>query len=60
MLVNINSAFKAPVAYYLTNSLSGEKKCILLKDLLIELHNNSINVVSLSTEMSPIKSHVKS
>jgi len=48
MLLNINGAFKAPVAYYLTNSLSGEEKCILLKDLLIELHNNSINIVSIT------------
>jgi len=48
MLVNINGGFKTPVAYYLSNSLTGDEKCVLLKVLLIELHNNNINVVSVT------------
>jgi len=48
MLVNINGSFKTPVAYYLSNSLSGQEKCILLKDLLTELSKSSIKVVSVT------------
>ena len=46
MVVNINGGFKTPVAYYLVNSLSGESKSVLLRDLLIVLHERGINVVS--------------
>lgn len=46
MLVNINGGFKTPVAYYFTNSVSGEGKSILLRDLLIILHKKQIDVVS--------------
>lgn len=48
MLVNINSGFKTPVAYYLINSLNGVEKSILLKDLLIKLNEKCINVISIS------------
>jgi len=48
MLVNINGNFKTPVAYYFTNSLSGSEKSILLKDLLIKLHENNIDVVNIT------------
>lgn len=48
MLVNINGSFKTPVAYYLTSSLSGLEKSILLKDLLIKLHEKEIDVVSVT------------
>ena len=48
MLVKINGGFKTPVAYYLTNSLTGNKKSILLNDLLLKLHENNINVISVT------------
>jgi len=48
MLVNINGNFKTPVVYYFTNSLSGSEKSILLKDLLIKLHENNIDVVNIT------------
>lgn len=48
MLVNVNGGYKTPVAYYLTNSLGGEEKSILLKDLLIELHVNKIDAFSVT------------
>lgn len=48
MLVNINGDFKAPVAYYFTNSLIGDEKGVLLKDLLVKLNQRNINVVSVT------------
>lgn len=36
---------KTPVLFYLTGSLSGLEKSVLLKDLLIKLHVKEINVV---------------
>lgn len=48
MLVNINGNFKTPVAYYLSDSLTGDNKSILLKDLLIKLHEKKIDVVSVT------------
>lgn len=48
MLVNINGGFKTPVAYYLTNSLTGVEKSILIKDLLVKLNDKGINVVSVT------------
>ncbi|KAJ8671792.1 hypothetical protein QAD02_003051 [Eretmocerus hayati] len=48
MLVNINGGSKIPVAYYFTNSLSGTNKSILLKDLLLKLHEANIEVVSVT------------
>ena len=48
MLVSINGGFKTPVAYYFTNSLSGSDKSILLKDLLVKLDEEHINVVSVT------------
>lgn len=48
MLVNINGSFKTPVAYYFNNSMSGNEKFILLKDILIETHKHSIKVVSVT------------
>lgn len=48
MLVNINGGFRAPVAYYLINSLNGTEKSILLKKLLIKLNEKKINVVSVT------------
>lgn len=46
MIININGHFKAPVTYYLVNSLNGHEKAILLKDLLINLNRDGIDVVS--------------
>lgn len=48
MLVHINGNFKTPVAYYLSDSLTGDDKSILLKDILIKLNEKNINVVSLT------------
>lgn len=48
MLVNINGGFKVPVSHYLIHSLNGVEKAILLKDLLIKLHEKNINVVSVT------------
>lgn len=48
MLVCINGSFKAPVAHYLINSLNGTEKLILLKGLLLKLHEYDINVVSIT------------
>ena len=48
MLVNINGGFKTPVAYYLTHFLTGDKKAVLLKDLLIVLEKNKIRVASVT------------
>lgn len=48
MLVNINGHFKAPIAYYLVSSLNGHKTSIFLKDLLINLDRDDIDVVSIT------------
>lgn len=48
LLVNINGSFKAPIAHYLINSLNGLEKSILLKDLLIKLHEYGIKVISVT------------
>lgn len=48
MLVNVNGRYKTPITYYLTNSLPGEEKSILIKDLLIELCVNKIDVFSVT------------
>ena len=48
MLVFINGSFKAPVAYYLINSLNGEEKSLLLADLLRVLGKINIEVVSIT------------
>ena len=48
MLVTINGGFKTPVAYYSTNSVTGEGKSILLRDLLIRLHESNIKVVNVT------------
>lgn len=45
MVVNINGHFKAPVAYYLINSLNGHEKSILLRDLLMKLDEKGIDVI---------------
>jgi len=42
MLVNLNGSFKTPVAYYLSDSLTGDDKSILLKDLLIKLNKKKL------------------
>jgi len=46
--VIINGSFKIPVAYYLSDSLTGDDKSILLKDLLIKLNEKKIDVVSVT------------
>ncbi|KYN09507.1 THAP domain-containing protein 9 [Trachymyrmex cornetzi] len=48
MAVTINAGFKVPVAHYLINSLNDTEKGILLKDLLIKLHEKGIKVVSVT------------
>jgi len=48
LLVCVNGGFKAPVAHYLINSLNGQEKFILLKDLLIKLNEKNIDVVSVT------------
>jgi len=53
MLVNINGAFKTPVAHYLIDSLNGTEKSILLKDLLIALGENKINVIGITFDGDP-------
>ena len=44
LLVPLNSNWKAPVAYYLTDGLTGEVLANLTNNLLTHLHDNSINV----------------
>lgn len=48
MIVHVNGSFKAPVAYYLIEALNGADKSVLLKDLLIKLHEKSIHVASVT------------
>lgn len=45
MVVNINGGFKTRVAYFLTHSVTGNEKSVLLKDLLIVLEKKNIRVV---------------
>ena len=44
LLVPINSNWKIPVAYYLTNGLTGKVLANLTRNILTHLHNNSIHV----------------
>lgn len=48
MLVCLNKHFKAPVAYYLVDSLNAQDKSKLIKELLIELHKQNIKVVNIT------------
>ena len=47
MLVPLNSNWKVPIAYYLTDGLSGEVLANITKNLLYVLHDNGITVCSL-------------
>ena len=44
LLVPINSNWKIPVAYYLTNGLAGKVLANLTRNILTHLHNNGIHV----------------
>ena len=46
MLVPLNSNWKVPIAYYLTDGLSGEVLANITKHLLCVLHDNGITVSS--------------
>lgn len=48
MLVCLNKHFKAPVAYYLVDSLDARDKSKLVRELLIELYSKKIKVVSVT------------
>ena len=45
MIFEISGAYKSPVAYYFSNSLTGEKKSILLKELLVKLHEKGLEII---------------
>lgn len=51
--VSINGGFKAAVAHYLINSLSGVEKSILLQDLLVVLGKKKIDIVSVTFDGDP-------
>ena len=44
MLVCINSYFKSPVGYYFINSLTGEEKSNILKDILWKCYEKDIDI----------------
>ena len=46
MLVPLNSNWKVPIAYYLTDGLSGKVLANITKNLLYVLHDNGITVSS--------------
>lgn len=48
MLVAINGGFKTSVAYYLCNSTDGEDRSVLLKNVLVKLHEKDIDVRGLT------------
>ncbi|GBO05547.1 DNA transposase THAP9 [Araneus ventricosus] len=48
LLVCINSHWKLPIGYFLSNGLSSTQKQTLIKHCLSLLHQNNVNVVSLT------------
>lgn len=53
MLVNINGNFKIPIAYYLIVSLMAEEKVTILSEILRYLHENEIDVRSVTFDGAP-------
>lgn len=53
MLVNINGNFKIPIAYYLIASLMAQEKVTILSEILRYLHQNEIDVRSVTFDGAP-------
>lgn len=53
MLVALNSCWKIPVAYFLTNGLSGNEKANLLEQCLEYIHSAGVIVTSITFDGAP-------
>lgn len=49
----INGTWKLPVAYFLTNGLSGEQKCSVVKQGIMLVENTGVKIVSLTCDGAP-------